>query len=50
MKIRGRPYHTLWELPDAEGIEVIDQRILPHELRTLPLRSVARARPGTARE
>ena len=39
MKIRGQPYHTLWELPDASAIEVIDQRALPHELRTVVLRT-----------
>jgi methylthioribose-1-phosphate isomerase len=40
MKIQGQPYRTLWELPDGAGIEVIDQRALPHEFRTVALRSV----------
>jgi methylthioribose-1-phosphate isomerase len=39
MKIQGRDYHTLWELPDAAGIEVIDQRTLPHRFTTATLRS-----------
>jgi methylthioribose-1-phosphate isomerase len=39
MNIRGRPWRTLWELPDADGIEVIDQRQLPHRLTTAVLRT-----------
>lgn len=39
MNIGGRPYRTLWELPDASGIEVIDQRWLPHQFKTAVLRS-----------
>jgi methylthioribose-1-phosphate isomerase len=39
MKIRGKPYRTLWETPDASGVEVIDQRLLPHRFATLVLRS-----------
>ena len=39
MNIQGRGWRTLWELPDADGIEVIDQRTLPHRLTTATLRS-----------
>jgi methylthioribose-1-phosphate isomerase len=39
MNIGGRPWRTLWELPDAEGVEVIDQRHLPHRLVTALLRT-----------
>ena len=39
MNIRGKRYRTLWELPDASGIEVIDQRHLPHRFVTAILRS-----------
>lgn len=40
MNIQGKPYRTLWELPDADGIEVIDQRLLPHRFATAVLRTV----------
>jgi methylthioribose-1-phosphate isomerase len=40
MNIQGRRWRTLWELPDARGIEVIDQRTLPHQLTTATLRTV----------
>ena len=39
MRIRGRHYRTIWELPDATGVEVIDQRHLPHRLATATLRT-----------
>jgi len=39
MNIGGKPYRTLWELPDGSGIEVIDQRFLPHRFVTAVLRS-----------
>src|SRR5262245_53993329 len=41
MRIRGQNYRTLWELPDALGIEVIDQRHLPHRFVTAALRAPA---------
>ena len=42
MKIQGRPYRTIW--PHGEtSVEVIDQTKLPHELRTVMLRSAADA-------
>lgn len=39
MNIGGKPYRTLWELPDGSGIEVIDQRFLPHRFATAVLRT-----------
>jgi methylthioribose-1-phosphate isomerase len=39
MKIQGRDYHSLWELPEQDGIEVIDQRVLPHRFATAVLRT-----------
>jgi methylthioribose-1-phosphate isomerase len=39
MNIRGQPRRTLWETPDADGIEVIDQRHLPHRFTTAVLKS-----------
>ncbi len=39
MNIRGQPWRTIWELPDAAGVEVIDQRTLPHRLTTAALRT-----------
>src|SRR5271166_2340547 len=39
MRIRGQNYRTLWELPEASGIEVIDQRRLPHVFVTAALRT-----------
>jgi len=40
MNIGGAPHRTLWELPGADGIEVIDQRALPHQFSTVALRTV----------
>ena len=39
MNIGGKSYRTLWELPEADGIEVIDQRVLPHRFATVVLRT-----------
>jgi methylthioribose-1-phosphate isomerase len=39
MNIRGQAYRTIWELPDAAGVEVIDQRVLPHRFATVALRT-----------
>ena len=39
MNVRGKPCRTLWELPDASGVEVIDQRVLPHRFATVALRT-----------
>ncbi len=38
VKITGRPYRTIWPLGD-DAVEVIDQTKLPHEFKTLVLRS-----------
>lgn len=39
MNVRGKPCRTLWELPGADGVEVIDQRALPHRFATVALRT-----------
>jgi methylthioribose-1-phosphate isomerase len=39
MNIRGQPHRTLWELPGADGVGVIDQRVLPHRFATMDLRT-----------
>ncbi len=41
MRIGGRAWRALWERPGADGVEVIDQRQLPHRLTTVPLRTPA---------
>jgi methylthioribose-1-phosphate isomerase len=41
VRIRGQQYRTLWELPAADGIGVIDQRHLPHRFVTAELRTPA---------
>jgi methylthioribose-1-phosphate isomerase len=43
VKVGGRPYRTLWLNEDGWGVDVIDQRWLPHEFRIATLRSVAEA-------
>jgi methylthioribose-1-phosphate isomerase len=40
MKINGRQYRTIWELPGKEGVEVIDQTRLPHRFETTLLMSM----------
>jgi methylthioribose-1-phosphate isomerase len=42
MKIKGKPYRTIWPLGD-DAVEVIDQTKLPHRFETLTLRSAAEA-------
>jgi methylthioribose-1-phosphate isomerase len=37
MRIHGQRRRTLRELPDARGVEVIDQRLLPHRVATTVL-------------
>jgi methylthioribose-1-phosphate isomerase len=32
MNVNGRPMRTIWPAPDGRSIEIIDQRLLPHEL------------------
>jgi methylthioribose-1-phosphate isomerase len=38
VKIKGRPYRTIWPVGE-DAVEVIDQTRLPHEFATLALRS-----------
>src|SRR5579863_5332892 len=40
MKINGKPYRTIWPLPDGSAIEVIDQTKLPHRFETRRLQNV----------
>ncbi|MCZ2341430.1 MAG: S-methyl-5-thioribose-1-phosphate isomerase [Bacteroidales bacterium] len=37
MRVQGKPCQTIWETPDATGLEVIDQRVLPHRFETVTL-------------
>lgn len=37
MRVRGKSCRTIWETPDAAGLEVIDQRLLPHRFETVIL-------------
>src|SRR5579864_4149678 len=32
MNVNGRPMRTIWLAEDGGGVEIIDQRLLPHEL------------------
>ncbi|HEX3861595.1 MAG TPA: S-methyl-5-thioribose-1-phosphate isomerase [Stellaceae bacterium] len=32
MKVAGRPMRTIWRAADGGAVEIIDQRLLPHEL------------------
>src|SRR5271165_2600830 len=43
VKVGGRSYRTIWLNPDGWGVDVIDQRWLPHEFRTATLRNVGEA-------
>ncbi len=40
MKINGRAYRTIWELPNQKGVEVIDQTKLPHQFVSVELTSM----------
>ncbi|MBK5920038.1 S-methyl-5-thioribose-1-phosphate isomerase [Rhodothalassium salexigens] len=40
MKIDGTPYRTIWPAADGQGVEIIDQRLLPHALQIITLRTV----------
>ncbi|HTQ12230.1 MAG TPA: S-methyl-5-thioribose-1-phosphate isomerase [Rhizomicrobium sp.] len=42
MKINGKPYRTIWPVGD-EAVGIIDQTKLPHEFKTLTLRTAADA-------
>ena len=37
MKVNGTHYRSLWWNPEAEVLEIIDQRWLPHDFRTQPV-------------
>ncbi|MFY9971188.1 MAG: S-methyl-5-thioribose-1-phosphate isomerase [Roseiarcus sp.] len=43
MKVGGRSYRTIWLNADGWGVDVIDQRWLPHEFRIATLRNVGDA-------
>ncbi len=43
MKVDGRAYRTIWLNDDGSGVDVVDQRWLPHAFRVSTLRSVADA-------
>src|SRR5580658_8753123 len=32
MNVNGRPMRTIWLAEDGRSVEIIDQRLLPHEL------------------
>ncbi len=40
MKVRGVPYRSIWRDEAAGEVRIIDQRVLPHEFRVVPLRSL----------
>ena len=37
MNVDGRSYRTIWLNADGSGVDVIDQRWLPHEFRIATL-------------
>jgi len=43
VKVDGRAYRTIWLNVDGWGVDVIDQRWLPHEFRVATLRNVGEA-------
>src|SRR5260370_42163719 len=43
VKVGGRSFRTVWLNADGAGVDVIDQRWLPHEFRIATLRSLADA-------
>lgn len=40
MNVNGKPFRTIWPTADGRGVEIIDQRFLPHEFRIETLRTV----------
>ena len=40
MKVDGRHFRTIWLNEDGQGVDLIDQRWLPHEFRVETIRSV----------
>jgi len=43
MKVHGKPQRTIWPAPDGASVEIIDQTRLPHEFRTVRLRTLDEA-------
>jgi methylthioribose-1-phosphate isomerase len=43
LKVRGRPYRTLWPGADGASVEIIDQTRLPHEFVVARLGSLDEA-------
>jgi len=43
VKVGGRAYRTIWLNDDSRGVDVIDQRWLPHDFRIATLRTPAEA-------
>src|SRR5579871_4979256 len=43
VKVNGRPTRTIWVNEDNWGVDVIDQRWLPHEFRVATLRTMPEA-------
>ncbi|MBI2585310.1 MAG: S-methyl-5-thioribose-1-phosphate isomerase [Rhodospirillales bacterium] len=43
MKVRGKPYRTIWPAADGWAVEIIDQTRLPFEFATLRLETLADA-------
>jgi methylthioribose-1-phosphate isomerase len=40
MNVKGKHYRTIWPTADGRGVEIIDQRFLPHEFHIETLTSV----------
>jgi len=43
VKVDGRPFRTIWLNADGWGVDIIDQRWLPHEFRIATLRNTGEA-------
>ena len=43
MKIDGVPYRTIWLNEDGWSVEIIDQTVLPHQFRTVTLKTLDEA-------
>ena len=43
MNINSQHFTTVWAEPDARTFQVIDQRLLPHELKILDVATVDEA-------
>lgn len=43
MRFQGRQWRTIWPSDDGAGVEIIDQRFLPHQLKTVRLRTLEEA-------